>query len=117
MFEDEADTISVDVGFDTSPVGVDAFDTTKPIEVKQTSDTCPDTSPLEMVDVFDDTDAVIISTRLASMSDDTTHVRLPRPSTNADWPPEPKGPASRRLRRAGMFQAITSITKETALES
>ncbi|MBA2540890.1 MAG: hypothetical protein H0V17_14720 [Deltaproteobacteria bacterium] len=110
MFEDEADTISVQPGFDSKPMlldAIDAFEITKPIEL-ETVDTFRDTDPLEAVVPIEDTDILVISRRLTSMSDDPTNVRSLRASTNADWPPAPKQPATRKLRTAGTYNAISS---------
>ena len=56
-----------------------------------------DTIPLAMID-FDDT-AVFTNIRRAG-----------RARTNSDWPPAPKAPEARRLRRAGVYKAITQAS-------
>lgn len=118
MFEDEADTISFDAGFDTGPQKalVDAFETTGPLELRV--DTLRDGQPFEQVDELDDTDILLVSRLIEEASVTNVDVSPPRParpSTNADWPPAPKLPADRSVRHAGIYKAISSITKLNAL--
>lgn len=137
VFEDEADTISVDeVGFD-APV-VDALESTRPIELKtlekesdritaerfeeRPSDTFRDVadSPFASIEL-EDTDMLIVSapalddSEITDRRDPAELGRHARPATNADWPPAPKRPAARQNRRAGMYKAISSITKLNAM--
>jgi hypothetical protein len=100
VFEDEADTISVDVGSDTmqAMLACPAAPSVSP----------SDTIPLQVID-FDDT----LVRRLATASgDEHTDVllRSARPQTNSDWPPAPKPPGDRQNRRAGMYKAITKVS-------
>jgi hypothetical protein len=131
MFDDEADTISVDPGFDTKPVAainhdVDAFEATQPIELKS-ADTLREQiaqqivqqseqiEPVEQIEL-EDTD-ILIASKIAEEAS-VTDVDVGRPKragTNADWPPTPKVPADRKHRRAGMYKAISSITKLNSL--
>ena len=120
MFDDEADTISVDPSADLptpSPSDtfktVDAFESTRPIELK--SDTIQNDQLLP-VEEIEDTDILVVSKLIEEAS--VTNVDLGPPkraATNADWPPAPKGPADRIHRRAGMYKAISSITKLNSL--
>ncbi len=115
MFDDEADTISVDPSADLptpSPSDtfktVDAFESTRPVELKP--DTIQD-DQLLAVEEIEDTDILVISKLI-----EESEVGPPkRAETNADWPPAPKRPAGRIHRRAGMYKAISSITKLNAL--
>lgn len=104
MFDDEADTISVDVGEPARPPRTDTF---------------RDASPFEQVHddlAFEDTDVLVLGA-LATLDEiSVTNVSVGRPGTNADWPPAPKQPATRSARRAGMFKAISSITKLTTIK-
>jgi hypothetical protein len=103
MFDDEADTISVDP----------ALDVTKPVELR--TDTFRDASPFEQVhDEIEDTDILVVSKLVEEPS--ITNVSVGRPGTNADWPPAPKKPAVRARRRASIYKAISSITKLTSLK-
>ncbi len=128
MFEDEADTISIDPDLYTVDLSaaasrssttdltararseVDAFEVTSPHEVHARLE------PVE--EELDDTDLLLINSKPieeASVTDVNVG-RNARPSTNADWPPPPKQPARRSVRRAGIYRAISSITKLNALK-
>ena len=83
-----------DLGFDTAP-----------------NDAIPspaDTIPVEVIE-FEDT---AVLNRRISLGEDTTDavILLSRPTTDSDWPPEPKPPTARRFRRAGVYKAITKVS-------
>jgi hypothetical protein len=81
VFDEEADTVSVDVGSDTMQVVLCS---------------ASDTIPVDMID-FDDTAVSIIH-------------RKARPRTDSDWPPAPKPPGQRRFRKVGVYKAITNVS-------
>jgi hypothetical protein len=99
MFEEEADTISCDVGSDTMQAVLcaaqtlrDPFlaeDDTDAVEIEQV-----DTIPLDLIELEDT--ALLLPNR--------------RPPTDSDWPPVPKPPGARQIRRAGMYKAITRVS-------
>ena len=80
-----------------------------------------DTAPAELADVwrefggeapteratigFDDTDMLVIdSIDDGERPTDRMHARA---STNGDWPPSPRPPETRRIRRARILKAVT----------
>lgn len=87
MFDDEADTISLDEELEPLMItgDLDAVEPTQPID----RDTVQDSGPFATVE-----DDVMLNKRAA---------------TNAAWPPIPKMPADRALRRAGVYRAITTL--------
>jgi hypothetical protein len=113
MFDEEAPTISL--------VKSDVF------ELIRTSDVIGfDTSPVDALQ-FEDT-AVAVIEQLhppVTLEKQTTDKMLVMPemsrnklraATDADWPPKPRPPDHRRTRHAGMYKAITSITKLTKIK-
>lgn len=86
MFDDEADTISLDEELEPLMItgDLDAVEPTQPVG----RDTVQDSVPFVQVE-----DDVMLNKRAA---------------TNAAWPPTPKTPAV-PYRRAGVYRAITSL--------
>jgi hypothetical protein len=93
VFDDEADTLSVDPGSDSLQAVLNAA-------------LAADTMPIDMIG-FDDT-----AVRIA-LDERTTDqvIMLSRPGTDSEWPPPPKPPDGRRVRRAGVYNAITGVSK------
>ncbi len=90
MFDDEADTISLDEELEPLMItgDLDAVEPTQPVD----RDTVQDSGPFTTVE-----DDVMLNKRAA---------------TNAVWPPTPKTPADRAVpyrRRAALDRAITAL--------
>jgi len=103
MFDEEAPTISLDRS--------EAFEVilTGPLEVGF------DTTPVEALPL-DDTAVAVLQHPAVTLEKQTTDKMLvpvdqARASTDADWPPEPREPGERRFRHAGVYKAITSVSK------
>ena len=114
MFEDEADTISVDLAIasSTSSTAMEMF-RTQPFEAVGF-----DSLPTDVVP-FDDTDRLIVNhpTYLDAGKEVSSGmiVGSTRASTDGEWPPQPKPPGHRLHRRAGVYRAITGISKLTKI--
>jgi hypothetical protein len=104
MFDEEAETVSWDPSLEmiTQPTDLTDF-LARGTEPEIGYDTVPTT-----ILGFEDTDVLVIESR-PPRDERATDRQYARPVTDGDWPPETRPPTTRRLRRAGMFKAITKI--------
>jgi len=100
LFDEESDTVTA----------VFELFRTRPFQVGF------DTGSADTIE-YEDTSIVLLDR--PSLTDGNTTdkdiVAITRASTDADWPPVPKPPGERMHRRAGMYKAITHVTKLTKI--